>query len=222
MLPRGERLTKSEFARVFEAGRNFKGALFQLRVLQRAQTAVAGGDASLGAQDITPEVEAVRAAFVAGKKLGKAVVRNGLRRRVREIYRLSRWRSEPTLRGCDLVFMMSPAALAASREELQQALDDLLERAKRENVRTRGRGAGAENSGDRQGHPAGHRQSGGRTVKRVWKQPGVQNDGISRRAGSERTPAGDTQRGETGGGDAVSGDTEFGDTAGERGRAGAE
>jgi ribonuclease P protein component len=204
MLPRGERLTKTEFARVFETGRPYKSTLLQLRVLHRAQPATAGHKLP-SAEPLKGEVKVARAAFVAGKKLGTAVVRNGLRRRVREIYRLSKWRREPSLCDCDLVFLMSPAALAADAGQLRKALDDLLERAKRENVRTlRTR----EENHPQGGHPEEVPPRGERTVKRVWKQPGVQNDGNSRRAGSERNPAGDTQRGETGSGDAAAGEQE--------------
>jgi len=115
MLPRAERLSRTDFARVFDNGRAFRGALLQVRVARRDE-------------DLT-----TRAAFVAGKKLGKAVVRNALRRRAREIYRLSAWRSDPRLARCDLVFLLAPPALNATREELVCALDEILERATREN-----------------------------------------------------------------------------------------
>jgi len=115
MLPRAERLTRTDFARVFDNGRAFRSALMQVRAAPRDD-----------------ETSICRAAFVAGKKLGKATIRNALRRRAREIYRLSAWREDARLGRCDLVFLLAPPALTATREELQRAFDEVLERAARE------------------------------------------------------------------------------------------
>lgn len=140
MLPRAERIGTTEFRRAFENGRVLRGGLLQLRFYQRA----AARDNTLGhdnsARDAAIEYSIVaakaqntqaRAAFVVSRKSGKATVRNGLRRRVREIYRLSTWRHDARLAGLDLLFFASATALTASNEALQQALNELLERVAR-------------------------------------------------------------------------------------------
>ncbi len=140
MLPRAERIGTTEFRRAFENGRVLRGGLLQLRFYRRG----AARDNTLGhdnsARDAAIEYSIVaakaqntqaRAAFVVSRKSGKATVRNGLRRRVREIYRLSAWRHDARLAGLDLLFFASATALTASNEALQQALNELLERAAR-------------------------------------------------------------------------------------------
>lgn len=223
MLPSGERLTSTEFARTFETGRHYRGPLLQLRIARRpVEIPAAGAKANIDAG-------AIRAAFVAGKKLGKAVVRNGLRRRIREQYRLSHWRQETALAGCDLVFMAAPAALTADSGQLRAALDELLERVKREHVKrdhvrcsglasrvgansaaeaapqaAAGQGAAGQGAADR---------GQGRTFKRVWKQPAraaSSNDGQSRHGSgdfaSRKSGDGNTANGGSGTGDSGTGE----------------
>jgi ribonuclease P protein component len=67
-----------------------------------------------------------RCAFAAGKKLGGAVQRNRLRRRMREAYRRER---KEFLRGCDLVLLARPETGMASFEDLCSALRELLRKA---------------------------------------------------------------------------------------------
>jgi len=67
-----------------------------------------------------------RCAFAAGKKLGGAVRRNRLRRRMREAFRRER---KEFLRGCDLVLLARPETGEASFEDLCSALRDLLQKA---------------------------------------------------------------------------------------------
>lgn len=57
------------------------------------------------------------------RKVGSAVVRNRLKRRVREIYR--RWNERPQLPALDLVFHLKPAARQASFEALEQEVRSL-------------------------------------------------------------------------------------------------
>jgi ribonuclease P protein component len=75
----------------------------------------------------------VRAAFVAPRKMAKAVARNRVRRRVRERYRLHpRYADElwqRRLGGCDLIFLIAPAAMTATASALDEALEQLLRRA---------------------------------------------------------------------------------------------
>lgn len=121
MLARCQRLSTAEFAGVFENGTVVRHPLLQVRVLRRDGGKPDGGN------------EVGRAAFVAPKKLGKAVVRNRLRRCVRERYRLlqSDLSAECSAASCDLVFIIGAAAQGASTLELESALRELLKRAAR-------------------------------------------------------------------------------------------
>lgn len=68
-----------------------------------------------------------RLGITASRKVGGAVVRNRLRRRVREVYR--RWPGRDRLPSLDLVVHLQPAAagtdFAALRSELEHRLDRL-------------------------------------------------------------------------------------------------
>lgn len=118
MLPRAQRLTTAEFAQVFAQSRVLRHPLMILRAHRRISQGTVFTD---GAQ--------ARAAFVVAKKLGKATVRNRVRRRIRECYRLQGWHAEPRLAGFDLIFMATAAALTADRAQLDAALAQLLRRA---------------------------------------------------------------------------------------------
>ena len=61
-----------------------------------------------------------RLGITATRKVGSAVVRNRLKRRVREIYR--RWSERSQLPPVDIVFHIKPAARDASFEELEEEL----------------------------------------------------------------------------------------------------
>ena len=115
MLPRAQRLTSREFETAFADARILRHPLLQLRVFRRNENGI------------------VRAAFVAPKKLGGAVIRNRLRRRVRERYRLHPLRNDENwkrrMQSCDLIFLISPPALLASPETIDEALEQLLRRA---------------------------------------------------------------------------------------------
>ena len=135
MLPRAERIGTNEFRRAFDGGRVLRGGLLQLRIYRRDNVKrdnVEREDAieySKGAAKCGKTQ--TRVAFVVSRKTGKATVRNSLRRRVREMYRLSAWRHDARLAATDLLFFASPAALTASNEALHHALNELLERAAR-------------------------------------------------------------------------------------------
>ncbi len=61
------------------------------------------------------------------RRVGKAVVRNRVRRRLREIVR----RRLPQIEaGWDLVFSARPAAAQATSDDLRRAVSDLLARAR--------------------------------------------------------------------------------------------
>lgn len=117
MLPRSQRLKSSEFELAFKNGRPLRHPLLQLRVWKR---------------DESTHSEAVRAAFVAPKKLGKATLRNRLRRRVRERYRLlMQAEYSQKLAEYDLVWIIRSAVEKVGCEELEDALKELLRRAAR-------------------------------------------------------------------------------------------
>ena len=71
--------------------------------------------------------EATRLGISVGKRVGKAVVRNGVKRRVREAVR---YRLPELLPGHDLVFIARAPAADASWPALRDATEDLLRRAR--------------------------------------------------------------------------------------------
>lgn len=108
-LPRARRLTRaSEFACVREQGRAFRGELMTL--------VVGAGDAE----------EAARSAVVTSKRVGNAVVRNRVRRRVREIFRTNQPRIGS---GVWIVTIARAAAARASFAALEAEWLRLAERA---------------------------------------------------------------------------------------------
>jgi ribonuclease P protein component len=68
-----------------------------------------------------------RAGFVAGKKLGGAVVRNRVKRLMKEAYRLNQSR---LVEGVDLVFVGRQGMVASNYQAAQKALLDLFGRAR--------------------------------------------------------------------------------------------
>lgn len=108
MLPRDQRLrAREDFQRVYRAGRAWAHPLMVLHVVQRQ-----GGR---------------RAGFSISKKVGKATVRNRLRRRLREIVRAqaSGWKE-----GFDAVIVARPDAAAAEFLELGTVVAELARRAR--------------------------------------------------------------------------------------------
>ena len=111
MLPRANRLTSSQFESAFNKSQVVRHPLVQVRAHRRDD-----------------ESELVRAAFVVPKKQGKAHDRNRTKRRLRERFRLHPRRDEPRLRGCDLIFLTTPASASATTSELDAALEEALRR----------------------------------------------------------------------------------------------
>jgi ribonuclease P protein component len=108
-MKRAQRLRRPEqFQRVRRAGRSWSSPLLTLNAASSNR-------------------HRPRCGFVVGKRVGKAVVRNRARRRVREAVRLVYDRILP---GWDLVFVVrSPAAATVEFEQIQAAVEQLLRRA---------------------------------------------------------------------------------------------
>src|SRR5215207_3215296 len=97
----------ADFERARRRGRSWGNALLVLH---------ASGGSDTGA----------RCGFSISRRVGKAVVRNRVRRRLREILRP---RMARVPEGWDLVFTARPAAAGATSADLSAATDDLLRRA---------------------------------------------------------------------------------------------
>lgn len=109
MLSRSQRLRlPREFKQVYTHGRSYVHPLVVLYVCRTCR----------------PDV---RVGFSVGKKLGRAVVRNRIKRRLREACRLRLPRIQ---KGFDLVFVGRSALRTAGWKEIGQAVDELLERAR--------------------------------------------------------------------------------------------
>jgi ribonuclease P protein component len=79
----------------------------------------------LAVRTVTNELEVSRYAFAIPKRVGKAVVRNRVRRRLREILR-----ALPLSEGYDVVISVRPEAASSSFDGLRQELTLLLKRAR--------------------------------------------------------------------------------------------
>jgi len=105
-MPREGRLTKdSQYALVYDRGRTWRDHLLILKALPN-------------------DMGSNRYGFVASKRVGKAVVRNLVRRRLREIAR-----STPTRQGWDLVVVARSNAAEADYRQLDKSMKGLLGRA---------------------------------------------------------------------------------------------
>lgn len=107
MLPKEHRLTRSkEFARVRRFGRSTGSQLFVLYALRTG----------------SPER---RIGFSVSKRVGKATIRNRVKRRLREAVR-SQLAAVPA--GYDLVFIARPAAAEATYAQFEETVGYLLRR----------------------------------------------------------------------------------------------
>jgi ribonuclease P protein component len=104
--PRRERLQRrTDFLRCYRRGRRRRGAHLILYAHPN-------------------ELGHPRLGITASRKVGKAVVRNRVKRRVREIYR--RWSERSRLPSLDLVVHVQPTARASGFAELTAELTTLL------------------------------------------------------------------------------------------------
>ncbi len=108
------RLTsKLEFTRVREQGRVFRGSLLTIGLINDAET------------------PGFRAGFITSRKVGNAVQRNRVRRRLREIVR----KSQPQL--CGQIWLVTIARPAAARATYRALEDEWLRLAKRASILAR-------------------------------------------------------------------------------------
>jgi ribonuclease P protein component len=106
-MAKGRRLTgKAQFEAVYAHGRSRANDLLVMKALPNG----------LGAD---------RYGFSVSKRVGKAVVRNRVKRLIRESVRLI-----PSQGGWDLVFIARSGAAAADYHELKAAVEDLLSQAR--------------------------------------------------------------------------------------------
>ena len=103
---------KTEFTRVFREGVTWKGSSFSLHVLARTEDVLprAGGAFSQGTQP--------RLGMVVTRKVGSAVERNRIKRKIREAFRKTAHR----LPAVDLVIRPNAACKEAPEEEIAQGL----------------------------------------------------------------------------------------------------
>jgi ribonuclease P protein component len=108
-LPRAARLHQTaEFRRVRTEGRSWPGRYFTLAVLEGAER----GPSRIG--------------LITTRQVGGAVVRNRIRRRLREIVRQARPRLKS---GCWIVLIARPAAARGRTDQMRDEWNRLAERA---------------------------------------------------------------------------------------------
>ena len=130
MLPQQSRMRRAEdFRRVLRTGRRAGGSVLTGHLLLPV------GSADLdGAVGTTGEVrsgEPAKVGFIVSRAVGSAVVRNRVKRRLRELMR-GRLASLP--RGCLLVLRAYPAAAGARQADLAADLDLVIGRLLRRQV----------------------------------------------------------------------------------------
>jgi len=107
MLRKANRLRRArEFGLVRKRGRRYTSDLVTLHVLPNSQLPL-------------------RAGFSVSKRVGKATVRNRVKRRLREGVRANLMEAKP---GYDLIFTARPPAASSTYGEIRQAVEDLLRR----------------------------------------------------------------------------------------------
>ena len=106
-----ERLhTSADFNRVLQNGKKLKTVFVNIYVLKRKDNN-----------------EIRRLGLITSRKIGKAVVRNTAKRRLREIFRTNKHKLTP---GLDIIFILKPQITSIGYSKLKSAVLDCLESAK--------------------------------------------------------------------------------------------
>ena len=123
-FPRSVSLRSSiQFQAVRDYGISAWGPLFRLSVLKKESMPVSlhkifhGEESSASKHPKSRASSFSKGGFIASRRVGNAVMRHRVKRRLRELYRLERSNLNP---GLWLVFIATPQAAAASSTQLRQ------------------------------------------------------------------------------------------------------
>jgi ribonuclease P protein component len=108
LLPEERLRKRADFLRCYQRGRRHHGRLITLYVVHRG-----------------PSAQHARLGITVTRKVGGAVVRQRVKRRLREIYR--RWEHRRELPAIDLVVHAKPKVREADFATLRSEMSDLLE-----------------------------------------------------------------------------------------------
>ena len=127
MLPQQSRMRRAEdFRRVLRTGRRAGGSVLTAHLLLPV-----GPDSAAGTPGEVLSGDPAKVGFIVSRAVGSAVVRNRVKRRLRELMR-GRLASLP--RGCLLVLRAHPAAASARQADLAADLDLVIGRLLRRQV----------------------------------------------------------------------------------------
>ena len=125
---------RQDFVRCYRHGRKKHGAFSSLHFHRRKPLEGPSLESPTPGGAESSESHETRLGITASRKVGKAVVRHRVKRRVREIFR--RWPQRSSLGPVDIVVHLKPAAAGAGFEEFERELQRLLGKVARLNSRS--------------------------------------------------------------------------------------